>query len=134
MFKNIKPLMAIIGISILAFVFVIAYWTVIPRTGTVEIPGEGLYVGELRGMTFHGYGNWTSYELRNTSYEGQWEKGLYHGSGTLTFHDGSQIMGQFNEGYLIGEGVSISAKGEVKRVDFDEINAIQNCLSCDHDH
>jgi hypothetical protein len=112
----------------------IAYWTVIPRTGTVEIPGEGIYVGELRGMTFHGYGRWTSYELKNTSYEGQWEKGLYHGSGTLTFSDGSQIVGQFDQGYLTGEGISISAKGEVKQVDFDEINFLQSCLSYDHDH
>ena len=71
----------LIGICFLIFILFIAYWTIIPRHGTIEFAGEGIYNGNLRGMTFHGYGTWISYELKGTSYEGEWKDGYFHGEG-----------------------------------------------------
>jgi hypothetical protein len=53
-----------ICICLLTFISVVAYWTVIPRHGTLEIPGEGVYTGQLRGHTFHGYGTYINYSYQ----------------------------------------------------------------------
>lgn len=129
-----KRLYIAIGICLLAFFLVIAYWTVLPRQGTVKIPGEGFYTGELRGMTFHGYGTYESYAVGGTSYEGEWKDGVYHGQGTLTFANGSQVTGEFKHGSLHGQGQAICPEGHVREVDFGEAVEIESCSSCGHEH
>ena len=129
-----KRLYIAIGICLIAFSLVVAYWTVLPRQGTVEIPGEGVYTGDLRGMTFHGYGTYESYVVGGTSYEGEWKDGVYHGQGTLTFANGSQVKGQFKNGSLYGEGLTICAEGHESTVDFGEPVETEGCSGCDHDH
>jgi hypothetical protein len=105
--------------SLIILLSLIAYWTIIPRSGVIDISGEGVYTGELRGMTYHGYGNYTSYAVNGTSYEGEWENGIFHGKGTLTFADGSKLVGNFNEGLLNGMCLIVDADGREREVWFD---------------
>jgi len=56
-----KPLIIAVGVCLLIFICVVAYWTILPRTGTLDLPGEGIYTGQLRSMSFHGYGTYKSY-------------------------------------------------------------------------
>ncbi len=134
MLKNKKLLFTIIGITCILFFSVLAYWTVIPRHGTLDIPGEGIYSGQLRGHTFHGYGTYTSYVVGGTSYEGEWKDGVFHGHGTLTYANGSQVICQFKDGFLYGEGIAICADGHERTVDFGEPLHAESCSGCGHDH
>ncbi|MGM0688872.1 MAG: hypothetical protein ACQESO_04740 [Bacillota bacterium] len=83
-------------------------------------------------MTFHGYGTYESYTVGGTSYKGEWENGIFHGHGTLTFANGSQLSGDFNHGHLHGQGKSICPDGHVKIVDFGEQKHDDDCSGCDH--
>ena len=124
----------LIIIPIIIFGMLVLYWTVLPRQGTIEILGEGVYAGQLKGMIFHGYGTYESYTVGGTSYEGEWKDGAYHGQGTLTFANGSKIVGQFKNGSLYGEGVTICADGHERTVDFGEPVHSDVCSGCGHDH
>lgn len=57
--------------------------------------GEGIYTGQLKGMTFHGYGTYVSYEIGGVSYEGEWKDGVFHGQGMMTFANGATLSGEF---------------------------------------
>ena len=132
--RKLKPIYLVIGSFLIIFLLAIASWTILPRQGTIDIPGEGIYTGQLRGMTFHGYGKYESYVVSGTSYEGEWENGVYHGYGTLTFANGSQLVGDFNHGHLHGQGKSICPDGNVKIVDFGEQKHDDDCSGCGHHH
>ncbi len=136
MLKDKKLLFMTIGISCIIFLSVLAYWTVIPRQGTLDIPGEGTYSGQLRGYTFHGYGTYTSYEVGGTSYEGEWKNGVFHGQGTLTFANGSQLSGEFKfiDGSIHGIGKTICPEGHITEIDFGEAIQVDKCSGCGHDH
>ena len=65
-----KPFIVAFAACLLIFICVIAYWTILLRTAILDIPGEGIYTGQLRGMTFNDYGTYESYVVGCTSYEG----------------------------------------------------------------
>ena len=132
--RKLKPLYIVVGSCLTIFFLVIAYWTILPRTGTVEIPGEGIYTGQLRGMTFHGHGTYESYVVGGTSYEGEWENGVFHGQGTLTFANGSKLVGEFKDGNIHGIGKTICPEGHVSEVDFGEAKQVDSYSGCGHDH
>ncbi len=132
--KNRKILFIIIGLCLLTFLSLVAYWTILPRTATLEIPGEGIYTGQLRGMTFHGYGKYESYVVGGTSYEGEWENGVFHGQGTLTFANGSKLVGEFKDGNIQGIGKTICPEGHITEADFGEPIQGGSCSGCGHDH
>ncbi len=132
--KNRKTLFIVIGICLLAFISLTAYWTILPRTATLDIPGEGIYTGQLRGMTFHGYGKYESYVVGGTSYEGYWKDGVFYGQGTLTFANGSKLVGEFVDGSIQGVGQSTCPDGHVTEIDFGEGTQVDGCSGCDHDH
>ncbi len=123
-----------ISVPIILFILIIAYWTMLPRTATLDIPGEGIYTGQLRGMTFYGYGKYESYEVGGTSYEGYWKDGVFHGQGTLTFANGSQLVGEFKDGSIHGTGKTICPEGHITEIDFGEGTVIGEHTDCDHDH
>ncbi|MDZ4132679.1 MAG: hypothetical protein U1E11_06025 [Dethiobacteria bacterium] len=130
-----RPLFIIaILVPIILFLITIAYWTILPRTATLDIPGEGIYTGQLRGMTFHGYGTYESYVVGGTSYEGEWKNGVFHGQGTLTFANGSKLVGEFVDGSIHGIGRTICPDGHVIEVDFGEGTQVDGCSGCDHAH
>ncbi len=132
--KNRQTLFIIRGICLLAFLSLIAYWTVLPRTATIDIPVEGIYTGQLRGMTFHGYGKYESYAVGGTSYEGEWENGVFHGQGTLTFANGSKLVGEFKDGNIHGIGKTICLEGHITETDFGEPIKAESCMACGHGH
>ena len=137
MLKNVissKKLLITAAIACLAFLAVVAYWTILPRTGTLDIPGEGIYTGQLRGMTFHGYGTYTSYEVGGTSYEGEWKNGIFHGQGTLILANGSKLSGNFVEGTLRGAVDVICPEGHIRVVDIDNLVISDIPHECDNDH
>ncbi len=135
MLKTKKFLFITIGITCILFLSVLAYWTVIPRQGTLDIPGEGIYTGQLRGHTFHGYGTYVSYELKGASYEGEWKNGVFHGQGILTFANGSKLVGEFIDGRIHGIGQTICPDGQVTEIDFGDGTIIgDDHQGCDHDH
>jgi hypothetical protein len=129
--KKRKMYFLSICICLLTFISVVAYWTVIPRHGTLEIPGEGVYTGQLRGHTFHGYGTYTNYAISGTSYEGEWKNGIFHGQGVLTFANGSQLSGEFVNGNLQGKALSICPDGRSHEIYFAEH---EHSADCGHDH
>ena len=132
--RKLKPFYLVIGSCFIIFLLVIAFWTILPRTGTVDIPGEGVYIGQLRGTTFHGYGNYASYAVGGTSYEGYWKDGVFHGQGTLTFANGSKLTGEFVDGRISGIGQSICPEGHITEVDFGEGAIVDAHQGCDHNH
>ena len=132
--RKLKPFYLVVGSCLIIFFLVIAYWTIIPRNATVEIPGEGVYTGQLRGMTFHGYGTYESYVVGGTSYEGEWRNGVFHGQGTLTFANDSKLVGEFVDGSIHGIGQTICPEGHVTEIDFGEGTKVEGCSGCDHDH
>ena len=129
-----KPFIIAVASCLLIFICVIAYWTVLPRTATLDIPGEGIYTGQLRGMTFHGYGTYESYVVGGTSYKGYWKDGAFHGQGTLTFANSSKLVGEFVEGSIHGIGQAICPDGQVTEIEFGEGTFIEYHQGCDHDH
>lgn len=132
--RNRKPFYIVIGSCLIIFLLVIAYWTILPRTATLDIPGEGIYTGQLRGMTFHGYGTYESYAVGGTSYEGEWKNGVFHGQGTLTFANGSKLFGEFKDGSIHGIGKTICPEGHVSETDFGEAKQVDSCSGCGHEH
>jgi hypothetical protein len=132
--KNRKYFYTIICVCIIMFIIVIAYWTILPRTATLDIPGEGIYTGQLRGTIFHGYGKYESYAVGGTSYEGEWQDGVFHGQGTLTFANGSKLVGNFVDGSIQGIGQSICPDGHITEIDLGEGTVIDNHQGCDHDN
>ncbi len=107
----------------------------IKATATLDISGEGIYTGQLRGMTFHGCGTYESYLAGGTSYEGYWKDGVFHGQGTLTFANGSKLVGEFVDGSIHGIGQTICPDGHVTEIDFGDGSIISDDhQGCDHDH
>ena len=51
--------------------------------------------GEGRGKFTYPHGE---------KYEGEWEKGKYHGQGNMTYPDGSMYVGEFKDGEYHGQG------------------------------
>ncbi len=130
-----RPIFIIaICIPIAVFIVIVSYWTILPRTGTIDIPGEGTYTGQLRGMSFNGYGTYISHEMGGVSYEGEWKNGIFNGQGTLSFADGSKLSGDFVDGIIHGIGHTICPDGHVTEVDFGKGTIIDNHQGCDHDH
>ena len=123
-----------IGLCLLTYFLIIAHWTILPRHDTVDIPGEGIYTGQLRGMTFHGYGTYKSYAVSGASYEGQWKDGIFHGMGTLAFANGYQLIGEFVDGSIQGNGTMICPEGHAREVDFYENKNLDHHTDCDHEH
>ena len=108
------------------FFIVIAYWTVLPRHGTVEIPGQGIYTGQLKGSTFHGYGSYVSYAADGVSYEGEWKAGVFHGKGTMIFSNGATLSGEFKDGEPHGTMIMTSPDGNVQTVEYEHGEPINN--------
>ena len=117
--KSESKLMIMTTLALAGCMFMIAYWTMIPRQVTVEIPGEGIYSGQMLGDKYHGYGIYKSIYGEGVQYEGEWQHGYFHGQGTINFKDGSRLTGEFRYGYLYGPGQSISAEGEVRIIDIE---------------
>ena len=114
-----KRLLLAIILCIAVFIMLIAYWTVLPRQGTVEIPGQGIYTGQLRGNTFHGYGRYVSYAVGGVSYEGEWKDGVFHGQGTMTFANGATLSGEFKDGEPHGTMTMTDPAGNVQTVEYE---------------
>lgn len=133
--NRLHKYMLLIGVTVLIFLLVIAYRTILPRTATIEIPGEGTYTGQLKGMTFHGYGTYTSYMVGGTSYEGEWKNGVFHGQGTLTCANGTKLVGEFVDGSIYGLAECICPKGNVRTIDLGEgLYTGDDHQGCDHNH
>ncbi len=94
---NQKVLFTMVGVCIITFLIIVAYSTFLPRHGAIDISGDSIYNGQLRGVTPHGYGTYES-SLSGISYEGEWENGVFHGQGTLTFANGTRLEGEFKDG------------------------------------
>ncbi len=119
--------------AVAVFLIFIAYITIIPGQGTLEIPGEGVYSGELKGIrTFHGQGTWTS-EL-GPVYEGEFKNGAFDGYGTMTFVDESKYEGQWKNGHMHGEGKMTFADGHVHEGVWDASEFLGDHHDCGHDH
>lgn len=129
-----KPFYLLAGTCILIILLAIAYWTVLPRHGTIEVAGEGVYTGQLRGMIYHGYGTYESHVVGGTSYDGEWKNGVFKGQGALIFANGSKLVGEFVDGSIYGIGKSICPDGYVTKVDFGEGTHPSDCSGCGHDH
>ena len=114
-----KRLVVTLTLIIMIFLVIVGYWSLFPRTGVIDVPGEGIYRGQLRGYTFHGYGVYESYVVKGTSYEGEWKNGLFHGQGELTYADGTRLQGTFIDGRINGWAISISPDGEIHEYYFD---------------
>ncbi len=132
--NRLQKYLLLVGIPVVIFLLVIAYWTILPRTATLDIPGEGIYTGQLRGMTYHGYGTYKSYAVGGTSYEGEWKNGVFHGQGTLSFANGSKLVGEFVDGSIHGIGQTICPDGHITEIDFGDGTVIDDHQGCDHDH
>ena len=121
-----KRLLFTVLASLVIFLLVIAYWTIIPRQGTVEIPGQGIYTGQLIGNTFHGYGSYVSYAADGASYEGEWRDGVFHGQGTMTFSNGATLSGEFKDGEPHGTMTMTSPDGNAQTVEYEHGEPINN--------
>ena len=121
-----------LAISVTIFGYYITSITILPSTGTIEISGEGVYTGELKGRTFHGQGTWTS-EL-GPVYEGQFKDGAFHGQGTMTFPNGSRYIGEFKDGYMHGQGKMVFPDGHVHEGVWDSDQFQGDHSDCGHDH
>ncbi len=127
-----KKVYFVIGLCFAVFIGVISYWTVLPRTGTLEFPGEGVYAGQLRGQTFHGQGTWiTNFGV---TYTGEFKNGSFHGIGTLTFANGSSYTGGFKGGRMHGHGVMTFSDGHTHEGYWDADQFLGDHHDCDHDH
>ena len=102
-----KILIVVLALSLAGVSGVMAYCTIVPRHGTMEFPGEGTYMGQLRGLTFHGFGTWRS-DL-GVTYIGDFKKGSFDGHGIMIFANGSMYVGDFRNGYMHGEGRMVFA-------------------------
>ncbi len=85
-------------------------------------------------MTFHSYGEYESYIVGGTSYEGEWENGVFHDQGTLTFTDGFKLAGEFRGDNFHGIGKSICPEGHFSETDFIEAKQVSSCSGCGHKH
>ena len=132
MVKSRTVLYSVLAISVALFVFFVGSWTVFPSTGTIEIPGEGVYTGELKSRTFHGQGTWTS--NFGPVYEGEFKDGVFHGQGTMTFSNGAQYIGGFKNGYMHGQGKMIFPDGHVHEGVWDTNEFQGDHSDCGHDH
>lgn len=120
MTESRKSLVLVILTIFVGFFIIIAFWTVLPRQGTLEIPGEGMYTGQLKGKTFHGYGTFVSYEIEGISYEGEWKDGVFQGQGTITYNNGSKLTGEFKNGSPNGKVKIVFPDGHTGEVEFCE--------------
>ena len=111
--SNFKYLLYLLysGIVVLVAAIIILFY--LPRSGVVEIEGQGIYQGQLRGInTFHGEGIWTS--ENGNRYEGGFKNGIYDGFGVLTYSNNARYIGNFVDGYFHGEGRLILPNGEIQ--------------------
>lgn len=129
--KNWKFLYLILAISITVFAFLVVFWTVIPSTGTIELPG-GVYTGELKGRTFHGEGIWKS--DFGPIYEGDFLNGVFHGHGTMTFTNGATYSGAFKDGFMHGYGIMTFADGHTHEGFWETDKFLGDHSDCEHDH
>ncbi len=97
--------------AITVFIIFIIILLFYPRHGTVEVPGGGVYTGQLKGYTFHGQGTWEA-EI-GTIYKGEFKNGSFHGFGIMTYPNGAQYIGEFFKGMLHGQGKMIFPDGKV---------------------
>ena len=63
---------------------------------------DGKYVVQIKKVMPHGQGTVTFPEGDN--YEGDWENGEKHGQGTYIFQDGDKYVGEWNNGKKHGQG------------------------------
>ena len=97
--------------SILIFILLVSYWFFYPSQRVVNLPDGGVYTGELKGSTFHGYGILKT--PSGTVYEGQFKNGYFEGFGTLTYPNGGYYTGEFEKGYFHGQGTLTTPGGEM---------------------
>ena len=126
----------IIFISIVAVIFIsiICYWTVFTTNKTINIPGEGIYTGQVKNGYFNGTGTWQS--VTGVIYTGEFKDGMYEGQGTMTFVNGSAYTGGFKEGYMHGHGIMTFPDGSTHEGEWDanQLIAEEETHSHDHDH
>ena len=108
---NEKRVIILMVTGIAIFIIFIALMFLFPRQGSIEVEGQGVYTGQLRGSTFHGYGTWEA--TNGVVYQGDFKHGYFDGYGTMTFINGSQYSGEFKEGYFHGQGHLITADGQI---------------------
>ena len=108
---NEKRVIYLIVIGIAIFIIFIAIMFIYPHQGSMEIEGQGVYTGQLRGSVFHGYGTWEA--TNGAVYQGDFKHGYFDGYGTMTFVNGSQYIGEFKEGRFHGQGKLITADGQI---------------------
>ncbi len=125
------PLCLLIGTCLIIFIVVIAYWTILPRTATLDILGEGVYTGQLRGMTFHGQGRWES--AFGITYNGEFRNGSFQGFGILTYANGAIYEGEFRDGHMHGYGVMIFPDGHMREGYWDSNEFLGDHEDCDHE-
>jgi putative inorganic carbon (HCO3(-)) transporter len=111
-FVRSRLILTVACTAILIFIAFLLIWFFYPREGTVYVPGQGVYSGQLRGQTFHGNGRWVS--ETGVVYEGQFKHGLFDGYGELIYPNGARYTGCFREGYFHGEGKMVSSTGEYR--------------------
>lgn len=126
------PVYILIAILIVAFVYQICSWTVLTTTKTINIPGQGIYTGQVKNGYFHGKGSWQSDV--GVTYTGEFKKGLYDGSGIMTFANGASYTGGFKEGYLHGHGVMTFPDGSIHEGEWDASQLIAEGETHYHDH
>ena len=132
MLKSRIVLYSVLAISVVLFFFFVGSWTFFPSTGTIEVPGEGVYIGELKGRTFHGQGTWTS--NLGPVYNGGFKDGVFHGQGTMTFVNGASYTGGFKGGFMHGHGIMTFPDGHTHEGYWDADQFLVDHGNCDHDH
>ncbi len=126
-----RLLLITVSVSLLLIASASSYHTILPRHGTIEFPGEGTYVGQLRGMTFHGFGTWRT--VFGVTYVGEFRDGSFHGHGTMIFANGSVYIGGFKHGQMHGEGRMVFP-GHVHEGVWEADEYTGGCTGCDHGH
>ena len=74
---------------------------------TIKYSDGSKYIGEVVNNKRHGEGVFYANNRDNLSYEGDWQKDLYHGNGVLTKYDWSTsyaYVGEFKDGKRHGKG------------------------------
>lgn len=85
--------------------------------GRYGLPNGDLYEGDFENGLFHGSGRWTG---TDASYRGSFRQGKYAGQGELTYKDGRKYRGSFEQGRFQGKGRYESPTGEVYEGDFNQ--------------
>lgn len=81
-----------------------------PSNGTMTDRNGFKYVGDLRGLEFHGEGVVT-WGKGKAEYQGEFADGQFHGQGRHVWNDGCEYVGAWKEGKREGQGFCSFADG-----------------------